>query len=159
MAMYVVDTNVFSYLIKLKGNQLQKDADRARQYAGLLAGHEVVRAFPTDAELRVWVQGMEDGEKKDQYSRGVQEIMDQTPAIDGDDRVAKRWADIISTGRRLKKLHVHDGNNPKRDAQLNDTWIAACALAHGLTLVSDNRRDFEWMKAAVGLDLVCYSGA
>lgn len=159
MAMYVVDTNVFSYLIKLKGNHLQKDAERAGKYAVLLAGQEVVRAFPTEAELRVWVQGMDDGEKKDLYTRGVQEIMDQTPAIDGDDRVARRWADIISTGRRLKKIHVHDANNPKRDAQLNDTWIAACALAHGLTLVSDNRRDFEWMQEAVGLDLVCYSGS
>jgi predicted nucleic acid-binding protein len=103
--MYVVDTNVFSYLIKLKGNHLLKDAERARKYA------------------------------------------------------ARRWADIITSGRRLGKVHVHEGQNPKREAQLNDTWIAACALAHGLTLVSDNSRDFEWMREAVGLDLVSYSGA
>lgn len=157
--MYVVDTNVFSYLIKLKGNHLLKDAERARKYAALLAGHEVVRAFPTDAELRVWVQGLDEGERKDLYTKGVQEIMEQTPAIDGDDRVARRWADIITSGRRLGKVHVHEGHNPKREAQLNDTWIAACALAHGLTLVSDNSRDFEWMREAVGLDLVSYSGA
>jgi predicted nucleic acid-binding protein len=58
-----------------------------------------------------------------------------------------------------KNLHVHDGHNPKREAQLNDTWIAACALAHGLTLVNDNSRDFEWMREAVGLDLVSYPSA
>lgn len=159
MTMYVVDTNVFSYLIKLKGNYLGKDAERARKYAALLTGQHLVRAFPTDAELRVWVQSLEEGDRKEQYVRGIDEIMAQTSAIDGNDKVARRWAEIITAGRNAGRLHVHDKSNPKRDAQLNDTWIAACALAHGLTLVSDNHRDFDWMRSEVGLDLVCYSGA
>jgi hypothetical protein len=52
---------------------------------------------------------------------------------------------------------VQDKNNPKRDNQINDTWIAACALASGLPLVSDNYKDFVWMQKALGLNLVYFS--
>jgi predicted nucleic acid-binding protein len=159
MALYVVDTNVISYLLKLKGGYLRKDKERANKYESLLRGNEIARAFPTVAELQVWVHTMEEGDKKVQYTKGIHEIMEQTSMIDGDDRVAQHWANIINAGLKAGHLHVHDSKNPKREAQLNDTWIAACALAHGLTLVTDNRKDFDWMQAAVGLDMVCYSGA
>ena len=56
-----------------------------------------------------------------------------------------------------RESRVHDADNPKRDAQLNDTWIAACALAYNMPLVSDNFRDFGWMQEAVGLNLICFS--
>lgn len=159
MALYVVDTNVISYLVRLKGGHLRKDKERARKYESLLQGNEIARAFPTAAELQVWVHTMEEGDKKVQYTEGIHEIMEQTSMIDGDERVAQHWADIINAGLKAHRLHVHDGKNAKREAQLNDTWIAACALAHGLTLVTDNRKDFDWMQDAVGLKMVCYSGA
>lgn len=105
MALVVVDTNLISLLVKLKHGKLRKDEERAKRYEAYLQGHDMIRAFPTEAEL-----------------------------------------------------HVRNRSNPKREAQLNDTWIAACALAHGLPLVTDNGKDFAWMQESVGLKMVCYSG-
>jgi len=64
----------------------------------------------------------------------------------------------MAVGEAAALIHVRDGDNPKREAQLNDTWIAACALAHGLPLVTDNGKDFAWMQESLGLKMVCYSG-
>jgi len=153
----VVDTNVFSFLIKLKNSHSGRDMKKEKEYLDCLQGCQIVRAFPTEAELRVWLNNLDEGKKKEQYKQGIIEILDQTPSIDGDSKVAAKWAEIITKGRRLGKSHVYQTNNPKRDSQINDTWIAACALAHDLPLVSDNFRDFDWMRENVGLKLICFS--
>ena len=159
MALVVVDTNLISMLVKLKHGKLVKDKERAMRYEAFLQGQEMIRAFPTEAELHVWLQRLPEDDRKPKYAQGIQEVLDQTGLIDGTDAVAHQWARIVAAGERSAVLHVRDGSNPKREAQLNDTWIAACALAHGLPLVTDNRRDFEWMKDAVGLNLISYSAA
>lgn len=159
MALVVVDTNMISFLVKLKHGRLGKDEERAKKYEQFLKGKDMARAFPTEAELNVWLQKLPEGDRKEKYGKGIREFMDQTAFIDGTDIVSQEWAKIIAAGGKAGRIHVRDKGNPKRDAQLNDTWIAACALAHGLPLVSDNWRDFEWMKPTLGLDLVCYSGS
>jgi predicted nucleic acid-binding protein len=73
--------------------------------------------------------------------------------------VAQHWARIVAAGEKAALLHVRDANNPGRVAQLSDTLIAACALAHGLPLVTDNGRDFAWMQESLGLSMVNYPGA
>ena len=155
--MVVVDTNVFSLLIKLKGGHLKKDKTRAEWYLAHLQGQELVRAFPTEGELIYWLECTDEGARKQTLTRGVREILDQTALIDGTPEVTRQWARIMAAGTPAGRLHVHDPHHPKREAQLNDTWIAACALAHSLPLVSDNRRDFAWMVEPLALDLITYS--
>jgi predicted nucleic acid-binding protein len=159
MALVVVDTNLISMLVKLKHGRLKKDEERARRYETFLQGQDMIRAFPTEAELQVWLQKLPEDDRKTQYATGIQEVLDQTGLIDGTDAVAHQWARIVAAGEKAAVLHVRDSGNPKREAQLNDTWIAACALAHGLPLVTDNGKDFAWMRDAVGLTMVCYSGS
>ena len=157
MAILVVDTNVFSLLIKLKGGHLKKDKTRAERYLSHLQGQDLVRAFPTEGELLLWLERTDEGARKQIYAQGVREILDQTALIDGTPDVSRQWARIMAAEASKGRLHVHDALHPNREAQLNDIWIAACAMAHGLPLVSDNRRDFAWMVEALGLNLVTYS--
>lgn len=159
MALVVVDTNLISLLVKLKHGKLVKDKPRAVRYEAFLQGQDMIRAFPTEAELHVWLQRLPEDDRKSKYAQGIQEVLDQTGLIDGTDAVAHQWARIVAAGEKAALLHVRDSDNPKREAQLNDTWIAACALAHGLPLVTDNGKDFAWMQESVGLKMVCYSGA
>ncbi|MDR3670152.1 MAG: hypothetical protein P4L36_04870 [Holophaga sp.] len=159
MALVVVDTNLISLLVKLKNGRLKKDEARARRYEAYLQGQDMVRAFPTEAELHVWMQRLPEDARKVEYAQGIQEVLDQTGLIDGTAVVAHQWARILAAGEAAALLHVRDAGNPRREAQLNDTWIAACALAHGLPLVTDNGKDFAWMQAPLGLKLVCYSGS
>ena len=152
----VVDTNVISYILKMKDNRLAKDLEKAMFYSELLEGRELALAFPTEAELLVWLDTVEAKERKDLYARGVKEIIGQTWRIDAGTKVAAKWAEIVTKGRKSGRIHVYDANNPKRESQVNDIWIAACALAFNMPLVSDNRRDFEWMRDSVGLKLLCF---
>ena len=158
MALVVVDTNLISLLVKLKHGQVKKDEARARRYEAYLRGQDMVRAFPSEAELHVWLQRLPSDGRRDQYAQGIQEVLDQTGLIDGTAVVAQHWARIVAVGEKAAMLHVRDANNPKREAQLNDTWIAACALAHGLPLVTDKRKDFVWMQESLGLNMVSFSG-
>lgn len=156
MAILVVDTNVFSLLIKLKGGQLKKDKAKAGRYLAYLQGQELARAFPTEGELLLWLENTDEGARKQVYERGVREILDQTAHIDGTPNVARQWARIVAAGESRGRVHVRDSGHSNREAQLNDTWIAACALAHGLPLVSDDR-GFAWMVEPLGLNLVNFS--
>ena len=158
MALVVVDTNMISLLVKLRNGRLKKDEARAKRYETYLQGRDMVRAFPTEAELCVWLQRLPEDSRKAEYAQGVQEVLEQTGLIDGTGVVAQHWARIITAGESAALIHVRDSGNPKREAQLNDTWIAACALAHGLPLVTDNGKDFAWMQEPLGLKMVCYSG-
>jgi predicted nucleic acid-binding protein len=155
----VIDTNIISFLIKLKGKKLNKDLNRAKKYLEYLTGRAVLRAFPTDAELMYWLNITEEGKNKELYKQGINEITDQTTVIDSSPLVAAKWAEIVTTGNKMGRIHLHDKNNPNRDTQINDTWIAACALAQNLPLVSDNFKDFDWMQKALGLKLICFSSA
>gem|GEM_PF-1405234 len=154
----VVDTNIICYLIRLKGGEQNKDYDRAKKYLDYLVGRQLARTFPTDAELLYWLNVIPEGKRKELYKQGINELFSQTSLIDSDSTITAKWAEIVTIGRKRGTIHVHDKNSPNVDSQINDTWIAACALAHNLPLVSDNYRDFDWMQQSVGLKLICFSG-
>ena len=78
MALVVVDTNLISMLVKLKHGRLKQDEERARRYEAFLQGQDMIRAFPTEAELHVWLQKLPEDDRKTQYATGIQEVLDQT---------------------------------------------------------------------------------
>ena len=112
MALVVVDTNLISMLVKLKHGRLKKDEERARRYEAFLQGQDMIRAFPTEAELHVWLQKLPEDDRKTQYATGIQEVLDQTGLIDGTDAVAHQWARIVAAGEKAAVLHVgHAGQS------------------------------------------------
>ena len=114
MALVVVDTNLISLLVKLRNGRLKRDEARAKQYESYLTGQDMVRAFPTEAELHVWLQRLPEDQRKTEYTQGVKEVLDQTGLIDGTDIVAQQWARIVAAGEQAALLHVRDRGNPKR---------------------------------------------
>lgn len=114
----LVDTDVFSYLLK-------RDT-RAAPFALLLSNRRSVLAFATLGELHRWALRLNFG------STRLDEMREQTAkcrVIWPDDAVTQEWARVVSvTG------HPVDAN---------DGWIAACAIRHGLPLLTHNRRHFE----------------
>jgi predicted nucleic acid-binding protein len=155
----VVDTNIISYLIKMRNRRLNKDLTRTIYYANFLEDRKMLQAFPTEAELLVWLNHIEEETWKEQCAQGIREIAGQTIRIDTDSKVVAKWAEIATKGRELGRIPLRDLRYTKWEPQMNDIWIAACALALGLPLVSDDRKGFEWMESAVGLRLISFPDA
>lgn len=78
-----------------------------------------------------------------QRSAYVEGILSRFPMLDIDMRTARMhahiWAALRGAGRMIGP---------------NDFWIAASALAHGLTLVTGNLREFERVP---GLSVECWA--
>ena len=85
---------------------------RGARYETYLQGQDMVRAFPTEAELHVWLQRLPEDSRRAEYAQGIQEVLDQTGLIDGTDVVAQHWAKIIAAGESAALIHVRDGGKP-----------------------------------------------
>lgn len=92
----------------------------------------------TVGELRLGVLHATDPTARAERLRTLQQALTLDP-IPVDDRVADAWAELRSAiGRSGRRLGV------------NDSWIAATAIAHGLPLVTQDR-DYDDVP---GLDVV-----
>jgi len=118
----LLDTNIVSYLAK--------GDTRAERYRGDLNGRRLCVSFITVAELRLWGRIRK-------WSQGRIESMEQTlrsyVVIPYDDAVATAWAELAAAA-------IHGGRD--RSDRM-DWWIAACAIRHGLPLVTHDSRDFD----------------
>ncbi|MEU7898451.1 PIN domain-containing protein [Nonomuraea sp. NPDC049152] len=65
------------------------------------------------------------------------------PVLPGDEEVAVTWG-------RLAAAAVKRG----RPRPMNDMWIAACCLTHGIPLATLNVKDFEDFTIHHGLNLI-----
>ena len=63
--------------------------------------------------------------------------------LSGDEAVGSLWGRITSSAKRA-------GRTP----QTNDSWIAACCLAYGVPLLTNNARDFQYFADNHGLQLL-----
>ncbi|HEY2585149.1 MAG TPA: PIN domain-containing protein [Tepidisphaeraceae bacterium] len=114
----LVDTNVVSYLLK--------QDTRAELYRKHLEGRRLYVSFMTVAEIYCWMV-------ERQWSRnrieGVRRKLAAYRTLIYDDEMAWKWAEVMA----IKGHPIAPG----------DAWIAACALRHGMPLVTHNRSDFE----------------
>jgi predicted nucleic acid-binding protein len=69
--------------------------------------------------------------------------MKQFPVIHSDAAIAETWGEISSYSRKRG-----------RPTPVNDSWIAACCIRHGLPLVTFNNRDFADFAEFEGLQLI-----
>ncbi len=121
----VVDTDVVSFL--LKGDT------RARAYQPHLQGKTLALSFMTVAELYQWA-----------YLRGWSEsrltwLEDRLRAyvvVPYDVELCRQWAAICVERQRQG-----------RPISVQNAWVAATALRHGLSLVTHNAQDFAGISA------------
>lgn len=119
----MLDTDVFSFLWMKPGDT------RAKVYAPHIQGKAVAISFVTLGELRFWGRKRKWAKKKwDDLSARLRSVI----PVPYDDAVcdvyAELKADLEAAGRTVAD---------------NDLWIAACAVRHSLTLITNNRAHFE----------------
>lgn len=105
-----------------------------------LAGRVLCVSFVTVAEMTVWAEVRHWGQRN---RTALDEWLDSLVRLPYDDAVARTWG-------RLQAAAIGRG----RTRPANDTWIAACCLAHGLPLATRNLKDFTDFVDYDGLRLV-----
>lgn len=120
-ARVIVDTNVVSYL--MRGGSL------AKRYRPHLQGRLSAIAFVTVGELYFGAEKAEWGAKRRQ---DLETTLRSFIVVPYDQEVARCYARLFAQRQR-------EG----RPISPNDAWIAACAVRHGIPLVTHNARDFR----------------
>jgi tRNA(fMet)-specific endonuclease VapC len=116
----LVDTDVFSYLFK--------GDTRAALYRPHLNGKRLHLAFSTVAELYRWA--VKNGWGRQRID-SLRLTLRNYVVLPYDDAIAWNWAEVMCI--------------PGHPVSHGDAWVAATALRHQLTLVTNNRKDFEPM--------------
>jgi tRNA(fMet)-specific endonuclease VapC len=120
----LLDTDVFSYLMK-------RGDPRAEAYTRHVKNKTIAVSFVTVGELYSWAEKRQWGaaHKEDLETR-LRSVI-----------VVPFDLDLCRAYGRLVLLKTADGT--VRNLAANDRWIAACAIRHNLSLLSNNRRHFE----------------
>lgn len=121
----LLDTDVFSFLIK-------EGDTRADLYRGHVKGKTIALSFVTVGELYAWAAKKRWNAKR---SAELERRIKAAVIVPFDLALCKQFgklkAELLTAGRVIPA---------------NDLWIAACALRHGLPLVTHNAKDFEGIK-------------
>ncbi len=125
MGEVLVDTNVFSYL-------LRRGDTRARLYWPHIQNRTLAVFFVTVGELYFWAERRKWGPAKIQ---SFEERLRAAVIVPYDLEICRAYARLKSSLRTL--------NGSDRPIGDNDLWIAACAVRHSLPLITHNRRHFE----------------
>ena len=120
-ARVLVDTNVVSYV--MKGGPL------GRAYVPHLQGKLLAISFITVGEMYYGAEKARWGRKKRSQ---LESALRNFVVVPYDHEIAKLYG-IIVVERERKG----------RPISFNDAWIAACAVKHGVPLVTHNARDFK----------------
>jgi len=120
----LVDTDVFSYLMKDKH-------PLAEVYRKHVKNKTMALSFVTIGELLA-------GAKKREWAKknvlALEQRFKAAVIVPFDYEICRAYAELVA-------LKTPDGTD--RTMSANDRWIAACALRHGIPLVSNNRKHFE----------------
>ena len=117
----VIDTNIVSYI--MRGGPL------AVVYSQHLQGKLVSISFITVGELYFGAEKAKWGEKR---RNQLETTLRNFVVIPYDHDIARCYGRIVA-GRERKGHPI----------SLSDAWIAACAVRHGVTLVTHNAKDFD----------------
>ena len=119
---YLLDTNICIYIAK------QRPPSVAARFAKLASG-SVGMSLITFGELRY---GAEKSKQRGEAMDALRRLSELIPVMTPDDTVGERYGALRA---QLERAGTPIGNN--------DLWIAAHALDLGVTLVSNNTREFE----------------
>lgn len=124
MESVLLDTDVFSYLLK-------KNDRRGDPYRAHVRGKTVAVSFVTVGELYFGAQKKGWGQPK---LSELETRLRSVVIVPFDLEICRAYAAVSC-------LKTEGGTD--RAIAANDRWIAACAIRHGLPLVSNNRRHFD----------------
>jgi len=146
----LADTNVITMVIDAAHGRIKEPGRRdiADWYAAKIGGAPSVLSFATVAELMRWVISRRDPVDRERAGRAVGDLLGRSYVVHSNAGILEAWATIRHEATVRGLSQVKDVN----DSQINDLWIAATALACGLTLVTHDA-GFGWM-AALGLDIL-----
>jgi tRNA(fMet)-specific endonuclease VapC len=130
----LLDTNIFSYL-------LRPGDTRAGLYRSHIQHRTAVISFITVGELYYWAERRKWGPAKVMF---FEERMRTAIVVPYDVEVCRVYARLKSGLKNPTGSHRVIGDN--------DLWIAACAVRHGIPLVTHNRRHFEGIPS---LKIIC----
>lgn len=122
VAAAILDTDVFSFLFVTRNAQ----DTRIAAWRTLLQGRRVLIAFQTRAEVlegaleRGWGPGR---------MQATRQTLDETPTIPSDNAVVDAYAELTAACRHAGHA-LHDRQHTA------DRWVAACAIASGIPLLS-----------------------
>ena len=131
MSIIVLDTDVASTILR------ERLADPLRSR---LAGHSLCITFVTLGELTQWRVIRDWGPRR---MANFEAWRHRVGLLPYDDAVAIKWGEIQGNA------HLRGRPRP-----VNDSWIAACCLAHGLQLATFNTKDFSDYAEHDGLNLI-----
>ena len=130
MQRVVVDTDVVSFYLK--------NDSRFENYASELDGMQLVMSFQTLAELLLWQNLRNWGQRRrDLFTREIQENYVIYPV---DRALCQRWAQLRAEVQRMGRV-----------IETGDAWIAATAYQLDVSLATHNRKDFDYLP---GLKLI-----
>ncbi len=124
MGEVLVDTDVFSFLLRYGDT-------RASLYRPHLEGRILVISYVTIGELYFWAEQRNWGSER---RRLVEEAIRKATVVRYDLDMCRAYARLKSALRNPSGSHRVVGDN--------DLWIAACAVAYRIPLVTHNRRHF-----------------
>ncbi|WP_433675682.1 PIN domain-containing protein [Microbacterium gorillae] len=140
----LLDTDVYSALFITPAGVVARQGHPVAAWRLALAGSRPVISFQTRAEVLAGALLAGWGQKRLDQTRAQ---LDATPTVDEDvdvvDAYSRLLADARSLGHPLGTAKDHVG----------DRWIAACAIAKQLPLLTGNTKHF---RGAPGLELIAY---
>jgi len=119
VSLVVLDTDVASAILR------HRLPERPR---ALLADKVVFITFVTVGELTKWTVLRDWGPSR---LADLEEWQRNVGVLPGDEDVSSTWGQLQARAQRRG-----------RPRPVNDTWIAACCLVHGLPLATFNTKDF-----------------
>jgi predicted nucleic acid-binding protein len=105
-----------------------------------LAGHSLLITFVTLGELTKWTVLRSWGPRR---LADLASWRQNVAVIPFDEAIAIKWGELQANAQLRG-----------RPRPVNDTWIAACCLVHGLPLATFNTKDFEDFAEHDGLRLL-----
>lgn len=130
----MLDTDVYSALFVTPQDVVSKQGHPVDAWRSALVGRRTVISFQTRAEVLGGAFGAGWGARRVEWLRGQ---LDATPTIGADvdvvEAAARLYAEARAQGHPLGVAQQHVG----------DRWIAACAIAKSLSLLTGNVRHFD----------------
>ncbi len=121
MATVLIDTDVFSFLLK--------SDSRASAYNQLIQGQRLALSFMTVAELFQWARVRKWGMRRFSH---LEQAIAASVILPSDIEMRRLWAQV-----RYERQSIGRPMAPQ------DAWVAATALRHNLPLITHNASDFE----------------
>lgn len=122
----LLDTDVFSALFVTPDKTARRQGHPIDEWRAALTGHRVVIAFQTRAEALVGARSANFGEPR---TTELIQRLDSTPTVQIDDEVLEAFVTLTVEARAQGRGIGHHHHTA-------DRWIAACAIAKSLPLLS-----------------------